>query len=164
MAEDPPAEDPPKYRFDTDESLKALIEEVASKHGVALSPDDPLLIMQTINLHLVSDLVSACQSVLDDFESRIEDVCNRWNTAAEDKANRSLTAALAASKEAMKKVMLEGGAFAAEKMAAALAASASGDKWAKPLKEVKDYTRLVIISACSSIVASAIAIIIVICK
>ena len=39
--------------------IRALIAEIAATHGVALSPDDPLLILQTINTMLLAESADA---------------------------------------------------------------------------------------------------------
>lgn len=37
----------------TDDEMDALLKEVTIKHGIGLSRDDPILIMQTLNKHLM---------------------------------------------------------------------------------------------------------------
>ena len=37
------------------DQLEELIKEIASKHGIAVSRDDPILVLQTINNRLLQD-------------------------------------------------------------------------------------------------------------
>ena len=37
------------------DQVEELIKEIAAKHGIAVSRDDPILILQTINARLMQD-------------------------------------------------------------------------------------------------------------
>ena len=74
--------------------IRALIAEIAATHGVALSPDDPLLILQTINTMLLAESADAQQAQLEAFKSELEEMSNRWAVAINDKAESILNAAL----------------------------------------------------------------------
>ena len=56
------------------DKIRALIAEIATKHGVALSPDDPLLILQTINTMLLGESADAQQAQLQAFKSELEEM------------------------------------------------------------------------------------------
>ena len=92
----------------SDDKIEELIREIASKHGIALGRDDPILILQTINMKLMQDSASAQQEILDAFKSELESIANRWGDDARGKAEKTLNAALAASKDAMMRSMQEG--------------------------------------------------------
>ena len=77
--------------------IRALIAEIAATHGVALSPDDPLLILQTINTMLLAESADAQQAQLEAFKSELEEMSNRWAVAINDKAESILNAALVAA-------------------------------------------------------------------
>ena len=85
-----------------------LIREIGAKHGIAVGRDDPILVLQTINLRLMHDSAKAQQVQLDQYKEELEGLSQRWGNDARDKAERILNASLAASKNAMQKVMEEG--------------------------------------------------------
>jgi len=89
------------------EKIRALIAEIATKHGVALSPDDPLLILQTINTMLLAESADAQQAQLQAFKSELEEMSNRWGSEINAKAESILNAALEASEAAMRQRMAE---------------------------------------------------------
>jgi hypothetical protein len=43
------------------DQLEELIKEIAAKHGIAISHDDPILVLQTINNRLMKDTCKAQQ-------------------------------------------------------------------------------------------------------
>jgi predicted amino acid-binding ACT domain protein len=88
--------------------IRALIAEIATKHGVALSPDDPLLILQTINTMLLGESADAQQAQLQAFKSELEEMSDRWGTDINAKAESILNAALKAAEASMKARMAEG--------------------------------------------------------
>lgn len=97
-----------------EDKIEELIREIAAKHGIAVGRDDPILILQTINMKLMQDSASAQQEILDAFKSELESIAHRWGDDAKGKAERTLNAALAASKDAMTRGMQEGAKAAAE--------------------------------------------------
>ena len=98
----------------SDDKLEELIREIATKHGIALGRDDPILILQTINMKLMQDSASAQQDSLDAFKSELESIANRWGDDARGKAEKTLNAALAASKDAMMRSTQDGAKATAE--------------------------------------------------
>jgi len=97
-----------------DDKIENLIREIAIRHGVPLSRDDPIMILQTINTQLIRESHAAQQEILNLFRSDLELAVHRWNEDAKGKAERTLNAALTASKETMTKGMQEGSKVAAE--------------------------------------------------
>ena len=85
--------------------VEELIKEIAAKHGIAVSRDDPILVMQTINHRLMQDSSKAQQAQLDQYKEELEALALRWGIDAKSKAERILNAALAASKDAMHQAM-----------------------------------------------------------
>lgn len=98
----------------SDDKIEDLIREIAAKHGIAVGRDDPILILQTINMKLMQDSASAQQEILNAFKSELESIAHRWGDDAKGKAERTLNAALAAGKSAMLKGMQDGAKAAAE--------------------------------------------------
>lgn len=87
--------------MNADEKIEQLIREIASKHGIAVARDDPILVLQTINHRLLQDSVIAQQALLDQYKQELEGIGNRWGMDAREKAERVLNAALEASSELM---------------------------------------------------------------
>lgn len=87
--------------------IDLLIKEIAIKHGVAVSRDDPILIMQTLNTLLVDQNRKAQQIMLNQFKEEMELISMRWSRDAKDKSERILNASLMASKEAMSNLLQE---------------------------------------------------------
>jgi len=85
--------------------IAELIAEISRQNGVTLSPDDPLMILQTINTMLLGESADAQEKQLRLFKSELEDLSNRWSIAITDKAEAVLNAALDASEAAMKERM-----------------------------------------------------------
>jgi cell division septum initiation protein DivIVA len=79
-----------------------LIKEIAGKHGVAVSRDDPIVILQTINARLLADSAKAQQTMLERYKEELEVLSARWSSDGKAKAERVLNAALEASGNAMR--------------------------------------------------------------
>ncbi len=132
--------------------IRALIAEIAATHGVALSPDDPLLILQTINTMLLAESADAQQAQLEAFKSELEEMSNRWAVAINDKAESILNAALVAAEAAMKQRMAEG----AKTLVAEVAAEVSKGL-GKPLEDGVRIANRNLIASCLTIGAAIIA-------
>ena len=96
--------------------IGATIKEIAAKHGIAVSRDDPILILQTINDRLMKDSAQAQEELIDRFKEELEALAHRWSEDAKARAERVLNVALAASKNAMVKGMEDGAQAAAEQV------------------------------------------------
>jgi hypothetical protein len=102
------------------DQIEELIKEIALKHGIAVSRDDPILVLQTINNRLMLDSSRAQQIQLDQYKVELEDLSQRWGKDAKNKAERILNAALSAGKETMGREMPEGARTLAEAVRAEL--------------------------------------------
>lgn len=91
-----------------DDQIESLIREIATKHGIAVGRDDPILILQTINNRLIQDGAKAQQDMLDQFKQELEAMAMRWSEDAKSKAERIVNASLNASKESMENMMAQG--------------------------------------------------------
>lgn len=78
-----------------------LIKEIAVKHGIAVSRDDPIMILQTINNRLLQDTERAQQALLETYKEELEALSMRWSEDVKDKSQRIVNASLSASKNAM---------------------------------------------------------------
>jgi hypothetical protein len=88
-----------------DNELEVLIKEIAVKHGIALGRDDPILILQTLNIRLLQASQKAQQALLDQYKAELEELSLRWSADAKEKAERILNASLDASKAVMEQLM-----------------------------------------------------------
>jgi len=90
-----------------------LLKEIAAIHGIGVTPDDPLLIIQTLNKRLMEDSAKAQQEMLDHYKEELAALANRWGEDAKEKAEKILNAALDASQKMMAKAAQEGGSSVA---------------------------------------------------
>ena len=91
-----------------DEKMEEIIREIAEKHRIVVSRDDPILVLQTINNRLLQNGHKAQQALLEYHKEELESIAMRWSEDSKEKAERILNASLTASKEAMEKLMLSG--------------------------------------------------------
>jgi hypothetical protein len=137
------------------DQIEELIREIAAKHGVAVSRDDPILVLQTINNRLMQDSAKAHQAQLDQCKEELEALSLRWGNDARDKAERILNAALRAGKEAMGQGMEESarsaGASARAEIDAALA------KVTTQIRHARGIAMLNLAASCITMLAAAVA-------
>ncbi len=89
------------------DKFDAAIQEIAVRHGVVLSKDDPILILQTMNDRLIEEARQAQAAMLAQFREEMESISSQWRDDAKEKAEKIINAALAGSKEAMARLLLE---------------------------------------------------------
>ncbi|MGC3900906.1 conjugal transfer protein TraM [Legionella pneumophila] len=89
------------------DKFDAAIQEIAVKHGVVLSKDDPILILQTMNDRLIEEARQIQATMLAQFREEMENISSQWRDDAKEKAEKIINAALAGSKEAMARLLLE---------------------------------------------------------
>lgn len=137
-----------------EEKIEEIIREIAEKHRIVVSRDDPILVLQTINNRLLQNGHKAQQALLDHYKEELEAIAMRWQEEAKAKAERILNASLTASKETMENLMLSG-AREIQK-----AAQADTEKFLKrmnaSLSDARNIALLNILSASFSIIAAAI--------
>lgn len=93
--------------MDDHEQIEEIIREIASKHGIAVSRDDPILILQTINNRLLQDSAKAQRVMLDQYKEELEALAHRWGQDSKGRAERILNAALVSGKAALEQMMGE---------------------------------------------------------
>ena len=76
----------------SNDKLDALIERVASEHGIVLSQDDPVLMMHTLNEVLLEQNEKAHAELLSNYQAILEESFNQWQTVASKKANALINA------------------------------------------------------------------------
>mgnify|MGYP003513279210 FL=1 len=88
-----------------DDPTDDLLKEIASKHGVALDREDPILMVQTMHARLLAESTSAQQALLEDYRKTLEARLDRWSPETTAKAERIVTASLTATTETRKAQM-----------------------------------------------------------
>ena len=99
-----------------DDKIEETIKAIAVKHGLVLGPDDPILVLQTINDRLLQDGRAAQQEILSNFKSELETIAHQWGNEAKNKAEMTINAALTISRKAMLQCMQEGAKTAAAQL------------------------------------------------
>ena len=74
--------------------LDALIERIASEHGIVLSQDDPVLMMHTLNEVLLEQNKEAHAELLSNYQAILEENFNRWCEYSTKKSNVIISASL----------------------------------------------------------------------
>jgi len=137
------------------EQIEELIKEIAQKHGIAVSKDDPILVLQTINNRLLQDSAKAQQEQLDQYKEELEALALRWGNDAREKAERILNASLAAAKNAIDQVMQEGARSTSAGVAKEI--DVALDKLTATVRDAKRVATLNVFAACVTMAAAAVA-------
>ena len=74
--------------------LDALIERVASEHGIVLSQDDPVLMMHTLNEVLLEQNEKVHAELLSNYQAILEENFNRWCEYSTRKSNTIISASV----------------------------------------------------------------------
>jgi hypothetical protein len=94
------------------DEMEDLIREIAVKHGIAVSRDDPIFVLQTLNQRLMTASAAAQREILHEYKAELEATARAWSNDAKEKAERVLNAAIKGSKEAAVVIMEQGTASA----------------------------------------------------
>jgi len=135
--------------------VEELIQEIALKHGITVSRDDPILILQTVNKRLMEDSAKAQQEMLEHYKEELEVLAKRWGDDAKTKAEKVLNAALAASRETMAKTAQE--AAATVKLMVAQEVEASLKKLHAPVRNARSLVFANVIAAAITLIAAFVA-------
>jgi len=135
--------------------IEELIKEIAFKHNIAVSRDDPIMILHTINYRLMHDSSKAQQAQLDKYKEEMEDLALRWGNDAKSKAERILNASLVASKEAMGQIMQEGAKATAASVHSEVDASLA--RITRPIRNAHRIAILNVLASCITLLAAAVA-------
>ena len=90
-----------------------IIKELAVKYGVAVTNNDPILIVETLHRLLVEDFAKNQKEMMDRYKEDFEALSKRWGDDAKIKAETILNKSLAASQEMMVKAAENGVAVTA---------------------------------------------------
>lgn len=137
------------------DAVENLIKEIAAKHGIAVSRDDPILILQTINSRLLEDGARAQRAMLQEHKEELEAIAQRWGVDAKDKAERILTAALSASKDAMARMMQDGAQATTTTVRKEVESALQGI--GRAVSESRSLAKINLIAAAVTLVAASIA-------
>ena len=91
----------------SEKKMDEAIQQIASVHNVAVSKDDPIMILHTMNERLIQDSTAAQQDLLDNFKSEIELSVSELSMAAKNHSDRVLNSTLESSKTQIARVMEE---------------------------------------------------------
>lgn len=141
--------------MDDTRQIEEIIREIANKHGIVVSRDDPILVLQTINNRLLLDSAKAQQNMLDGFKAEMEDLATRWENDAKGRAEQILNAALSAAREAMHQSM---DVFAKE--AAGKVAEEIDGALARVARPTQDARRVAIFNLAASCLTTGTAVIV----
>jgi hypothetical protein len=133
------------------DQLEELIKEIAAKHGISVSRDDPILVLQTINNRLMQDSAKAQKNQLAAYKEELEGIALRWENESKKRAERILNAALTASKAAMDEGAKAASKAAREEIDTALAAVT------EPLQAARRIGMLNVVASCITLAAAALA-------
>jgi len=137
-----------------DEQIDEIIREIAEKHQIVVSRDDPILVLQTINNRLLQNGQKTQQALLEQLKEELEAIAMRWREEAKEKAERILNVSLMASKESMEKLMLSGAKEIRKVIQADIEKSLK--RMNASLFEARNIALLNVIAASFSIIAAAI--------
>ncbi len=73
--------------LDPDDQYTRIMAAIAAKHGIALSEDDPILMVYTLNEILLQENNKAHQMLLNNFRATLEENIHHWSQATESRAN-----------------------------------------------------------------------------
>jgi hypothetical protein len=135
--------------------VEELIKEIAARHGIAVSRDDPILVLQTINSRLMQDSAKAQQVQLDHYKEELESLALRWGNEAKGKAEPIVNASLAASKEAMGQILQDAAKATATSLRAEMDAALAGV--AAPIRDARRIAMLNVVASCITLLAAAVA-------
>lgn len=134
-----------------DDQIESLIREIATKHGIAVGRDDPILILQTINNRLLQDGAKAQQDMLNQFKKELESMAMRWSEDAKNKAERIVNASLNASKESMENIMAQGARDTIKTVR--LEIDSSLNRINRPIRDAKKIAYLNVVAGSMTIIA-----------
>lgn len=136
-------------------SIEELLEEIAAQNHLALSPDDPILVLHTIQRRVLQDSLEAQQAQLDQYQQALESLSLRWSNDARDKAERSLNAALAAARAALAQSVRDNADATAATLRAELDAALA--RLSVTLEQGQRLAWLNLLAACITLAAAALA-------
>ncbi|SOD41937.1 conjugal transfer protein TraM [Nitrosovibrio sp. Nv4] len=105
------------------EGIDEIIKEVAVKHNIMLSRDDPILMLYTINKQLMTTSKQAQEGMLQEFRKELETIAQRWGNEASNQANKTLNSTVASMRDMITTTIREETDAAMDRLAA------GGQRW-----------------------------------
>lgn len=133
-------------------AIDETIKEVAIRHGVVLSKEDPILILQTMNERLLEETRKAQQEMLTQFKEEMESISSQWKDDAKEKAEKILNAALTGSKEAMAKLLQESTSGSLQAMKKMISDSLAESR--DLVQQTRKFSRLALLSSATILTVS----------
>jgi hypothetical protein len=103
-----------------DARLESLRHEIAAKHHVALGPDDPILILHTVNDVLIREAAAALQAAqaraLAEYQPQLEQLAQRWSSNAVRISERALASAVEQSSALLERARIAAAENAREEL------------------------------------------------
>lgn len=137
------------------DELEDLVKEIAAKHSIAVSRDDPIMILHTINDRLMKNAAASQEKILSSFKSELEATAFQWGEDSKARAEKILNAALSASQAAMLETMQEGGKQTIEVVKREI--DGIGLRLATPIKQSEKIARLNLLAAAITFFAAGVA-------
>jgi hypothetical protein len=134
------------------DQINDLIRLIAERHGIAVSRDDPIFVLQTMNDRLMQDSLKAQEAQLAQYKEELEGLALRWGEDAKGKAERIVNVALAATKGTMSQLMDEGARRNADSVRAEIEASLA--RLDTSIRESARIGLLNVLAACITLVAA----------
>jgi len=88
-------------------NIDEVTQEIAAKHDVVVSKDDPIMILHTMNERLIKDSKAAQNKLLENFKSQMEVISDQWSIEARNHSDRILNSSIVSSKAEVARVMEE---------------------------------------------------------
>lgn len=92
------------------DQINELIKLIAVTNGIAVSRDDPIMILQTVIHKLIQDNEKSQQVILAQYKEEQEALAMKWGKEAKEISDRILNAALKAGKDTMLEMIQESAA------------------------------------------------------
>lgn len=92
------------------DQINELIKQIAVTNGIAVSRDDPIMILQTVIHKLIQDNEKSQQAILAEYKEEQEALAMKWGKEAKEISDRILNAALKAGKDTMLEMIQESAA------------------------------------------------------
>lgn len=92
----------------TGESMSNLMGSLAKEHGMVIRQDDPILMLHTVNAHLLEENRKILDKQFEQCRQNMELMMSRWHTESKESAGRILNASLNAAQKTMRDEMQNG--------------------------------------------------------
>ncbi|MBJ7262217.1 MAG: hypothetical protein JHC61_00050 [Burkholderiaceae bacterium] len=135
------------------QAFDEVIAEISLKHGVALSQDDPVLMLLTLQRHVAKETTAEFTAVLDQIKSELELSANLWEKNSLAKAERVISGSIAATSERLKEAGIAVGESLENRMQARENAFLS--RLEEHVAQSRKVAMLNLCAACTTLIAVA---------